>query len=468
MFEILKSMMKEEWRSHSTMFGSLMFFLFPVVISIFAFIGTLFLPVLENMLATDQIAILVHYLFVLFGLSVGAFGLFGREVMNRRFGQASMIAYSSRTLPISEREIFLNFFIKDVTYYFLLWILPFVIGFAAASPFISINLSYSGILLTTLTLSFLIGLSISFFFSTIYVHSFKLLVSILLLAVFLEILASNFFYINLLESLPTLSFFFVPSIKKIILSLSIILTLSSFSIIFMKVDYPEKKRRFKNSLGTLANKLRFSKYSFFIVKDFLDLKRSEGGVGKIIFSFLFPLAILWLLLSVFLKILPFSDFTVIFAVFLGVISSSMYNWLTEFDLFTAYSFLPVKVSTVIKSKLSSYVLINSISLIILILVTLTGGNFYYFLPAVLSFLAVSSYSLAVTVYLTGLYPSILLYNAKIFLLYFLLMSPILLALIFLSLFNPFYLFVSPLLAFPSFYLFKKSFTKWDSWNQPSF
>jgi hypothetical protein len=248
----------------------------------------------------------------------------------------------------------------------------------------------------------------------------------------------------------------------------IVIILPSLSIIFLKVDYPEKKRRFKNSLVTLTNKLRFSKYSFFIVKDFLDLKRSEGGVGKIIFSFLFPLAMLWLLLSVFLKILPYSDFIIIFAIFLGVISSSMYNWLTEFDLFTAYSFLPVKVSTIIKSKLSSYVLINSISLVILILVTLIGKDFYYFLPAVLSFLAVSSYSLAVTVYLTGLYPSILLYNAKIFLLYFLSIAPILLALIFLSLFNPFYLFVSPLLAFPSFYFIKKSFTKWDNWSQPSF
>jgi len=468
MFEILKSMMKEEWRSHSTMFGSLMFFLFPVVISIFAFIGTLFLPILKNILPTSQIALLVHYVFVLFGLSVGAFGLFGREVMNRRFGQASMIAYSSRTLPVSEREIFLNFFIKDVIYYFFLWILPFVAGFASASPFISISLSYSWILAITLTLSFLIGLSISFFFSTIYVHSLKLLVGILFFAVFLEILASNFLYVNLLESLPSLSFFFSHSVEKIILSLGIIIVLSSFSIIFLKVDYPEKKRRFKNSLDSMAGKLKFGRYSFFIVKDFLDLKRSEGGVGKIIFSFLFPLAVIWLLLSVFLKIIPFSDFTVVFAVFLGVISSSMYNWLTEFDLFTSYSFLPVKVSTVIKSKLGSYILINSISLIILILVTLTGGSIYYFLPAVLSFLAVSSYTLSVTVYLTGLYPGTLLYNAKIFLLYFFLISPILLVLIFLSLFNPLYLFVSPLLAFPSFFLLKKSFAKWDEWNQPTF
>ena len=473
MLEILKNMVKEEWRIHSTMFGGRMFFLFPIVILIFSFVGSLFLPVYTKFLAFNQVALLAHYIFVLFGMSIGAFGLFGREIMNRRFGQASMIAYSSRTLPLSERKIFLNFFIKDIIYYFLLWILPFVIGFAAASPFIStslsasINLGYSAVLLLTLTLSFLIGLSFSFVFSTIYVHSKKLLVGSLALLAILGLAANTYSPITLDNLLPPLSFFSQHSTSKLILSLAIVIVASSLSIVFLKVDYPEKKRRFKNSFDALTGRLGFTKYSSFVTKDFLDLNRSEGGPGKIIFSFLFPLAILWLLLSVLFKIIPNADPLITFSIFLGVISSSIYNWLTEFDLFTAYSFLPVKVSTVIKSKINSYVLLNLISLLILILAAI-GMGFHTFLPALISFLIVSLYSLSVIMYLTGLYPNILLYNAKIMLEYIFSICPVLLILLFLSIFKAPYMWISLLLIIPSSYLIKKSFPKWDNWDYPSF
>ncbi|MBS3052040.1 MAG: hypothetical protein J4428_01555 [Candidatus Aenigmarchaeota archaeon] len=468
MFEILMSMIKEEWRIHSTIFSGMKFFLFPFVISLFVFLVSLLFSIFSSIITFNQIALLIHYLFVLFGLSVGAFGLLGREIMNRRFEQASMIAYSSRTLPLSEKRILLNFFIKDIIYYFLLWILPVVVGFAIASPIISVNLNYSFILLTTLTLSFLIGLSISFFLSTIYVHSMKLLIGILSLTIISGVFTNRYFHTNVMELLPSITFFFNPSMNLIIASLAIVVILSSFSIFFFKVDYAEKKRMFKNHFNVLSNIFRFNKYSIFIAKDILDMNRSGGGMGKILFSLLFPLIIIWLMLSIFLKLLPTTNTLIMFSIFLGVMSSSIYNWLTEFDLFTAYSFLPIKTSEVIKGKLNTYVLLNIISLIILIVVALVTSILNYLLPSIASFIMVSFYSLAVTVYLTGLHPNILLYDAKILLAYVLLISPVLLALIFLSVLNPFYLLMSPLLMVLSICLIKKSFKKWDDWEQQSF
>jgi len=468
MFEILKNMIKEEWRIHSSLFGSFMFALFPIMIAVIAFIGSLFLPIFQFILPVKQILLFVHYLFVLFGLSIGSFGLFGREVMNRRFGQASMIAYSSRSLPVSERKIFFNFFIKDIIYYFILWILPFVVGLALASPFLSLSLIYSISLLLTLTLSFLIGLSIAFFLSTIYAHSSKLLIGILVLFAILGLFTASYLSIDLLMLLPSLSFFFMPSLSQLVLSLLLIITPSTLSLIFLKIDYPKKERKFKNSLVFLSKTLKFGKYSNFISKDFLDLNRSEGGLGKIIFSLLFPIAVVWLLLALFLKFVPIINVLVIFSMFLGVISSSIYNWLTQYDLFTSYSFLPVKVSDVMKSKTISYILINLIPLVILILVALGTNQSIYFLPALFSFLTLSSYTLSITILLTGLHPNILLYNAKIFLEYLFSIIPILLILIFLSLLNPFFLILSPILILLSFHFIKKSYIKWDKWEQPSF
>jgi len=466
MLEILRSMIKEEWRIHSSMFGSFMFALFPVLLSIIMFAGSLLLPILNEIIPINQLSTILHYMFIIFGLSVGSFGLLGREVMNRRFGQASLLAYSSRTLPVSEREIFLNFIVKDIIYYFSLWILPFVLGFALASPFMSISFIYSLSLLLTLTLSFLMGLSIAFFLSTIYAHSIKILVSILILFIASVLFTVNYFSLNPSALLPMFSLF--PSTDNIIFSLFLIIIPSAFSLMFLKVDYPQKKRLFKNSLEKLSSWFKFSRYSTFVSKDFLDFKRSEGGLGKIIFSFLIPISVAWLLLIIFLKFIPVLNFFIIFSIFLGAISSSFYNWLTEFDLFTSYSFLPVKVSTIIKGKINSYIIINSISVIILILVTFLARQSIYLIPSLFSFIAISSYTLAITIYLAGLTPSIFLYNAKIFSEYLLLISPILLALIFLSMPNPFYLIFSLFLIPISFNIINRSYNKWDKLEQLSF
>lgn len=468
MLEILKNMIKEEWRIHSSLFGSFMFALFPVLLTIIMFAGSLVLPILKVIIPINQLLIILHYMFIIFGISVGSFGMLGREVMNRRFGQASLLAYSSRTLPVSERKIFINFIIKDILYYFFLWILPFVLGFALASPFLSISFIYSASFLMTLTLSFLMGLSIIFFLSTIYAHSSKILIGILILFIASILFAVSYFSINLPVLLSMLSFSFFPSITKIMIYLFLIIVPSAFSLAFLKVDYPQRKRLFKNSLEKLSRLLRFSRYSTFISKDFLDFKRSEGGLGKIIFSFLIPVSVSWLLLVIFLKFIPVLNFFIIFSIFLGAISSSFYNWLTEFDLFTSYSFLPVKVSTIIKSKISSYIIINLISVLILILAIFLTRQSIYLIPSLFSFLTVSSYTLAITIYLAGLTPSIFLYNAKIFSEYLLLISPVLLVLIFLSMPSPFYLIFSILLVPISLHIINKSYNKWDKLEQSFF
>ncbi|MDK2863358.1 MAG: hypothetical protein PWQ46_1068, partial [Methanomicrobiaceae archaeon] len=88
--ELFVAMMKEEWRIHSTIFGNLGFALFPAVIAVFAFLGSLTLPIFADVLPYDVVALLAHIIFLLMGVMVGSFGLMGREVMNRRFGQASL------------------------------------------------------------------------------------------------------------------------------------------------------------------------------------------------------------------------------------------------------------------------------------------------------------------------------------------------------------------------------------------
>ena len=106
MLDLFIAMVREEWRVHAVLFGPAMFALLPVLVGAMAFMGAFLVPVVNQALPTGDLASIVHVLFLLLGAMVGGFGLVGNEVMNRRFGQASFVAFAARTLPLSERRIF--------------------------------------------------------------------------------------------------------------------------------------------------------------------------------------------------------------------------------------------------------------------------------------------------------------------------------------------------------------------------
>ncbi|MBN2111207.1 MAG: hypothetical protein JW705_09020, partial [Methanosarcinaceae archaeon] len=161
MFELFNSMMKEEWRMHSSFFGNRAFALFPVVIAAVSMLLSLSMIIFGRIISQAEVLLGLHYMLLLMGSMVGGFGLLGREVMNRRFGQASLLAYSSRTLPISERVIFSNFIIKDVIYYFFLYVLPLTVGFVGGAALIGLHYPLFT-LVTTLFIAFCTGLSLIF------------------------------------------------------------------------------------------------------------------------------------------------------------------------------------------------------------------------------------------------------------------------------------------------------------------
>lgn len=462
--DLFLAMMKEEWRIQSTVFGGRWFALFPAVIAIFAFLGSLALPLFSDALPYTVIALLAQILFLLAGVMVGSFGLMGREFMNRRFGQASLIAYASRSLPVSEQRIFAAFLVKDTLYYILLYVLPFAVGFAAATPFISLDPGCALLAFVSLTLAFLMGLSAVCLLSTLYARSVRLLIGAAAVLAVSGIAVSH----SGIPVFPPYAFLLDPGPEPLVLSLLLILVPAAVSVLFVTVDYPDRAKRFRNSLDPLAERLRRLGSAHFIAKDALDLLRSEGGAGKVVFSFLLPVGLVWVCLRVLIRFIPGIDPLVVFAVLLGVISATIYNWLTEFDSFSSYTFLPVEVSEVIDGKLKGYSLLSLLPVAVLVFAAATTGGAGTFLPALAAFLSVSAYTLAVTVYLTGLYPNVMLYHAGVFLWYVLATSPALLLIIFASILDPLYAFGSLLLILPAALLLSRGRTKWQAWEMPGY
>lgn len=463
--DLFYAMMKEEWRIHSTIFGSAGFALFPVMVAIFAFAGSLTLPIFTDTLPYTAMAMLALALFLLAGVMVGSFGTMGREFMNRRFGQASLVAYASRSLPVSERRIFATFLVKDTVYYILLYVLPFAAGFTAATPFISLDQALGLLALISLALAFLSGLSAICLLSTLYARSVRLLAGT---AVVLAACGVGACGLGTLPVFPPYAFLLDPGPVPLALSLILILVPAAASVLLVTVDYPDRTKRFENRLDPLAERLRAVGSAHFIAKDALDLLRSEGGAGKVIFSFLLPLGLVWVCLRILIRFIPGIDPLVVFAVLLGVLSATIYNWVTEFDSFSSYTFLPVEVSEVIDGKLKGYALANLLPAAVLVLAAATAGGMGTFLPAFAAFLSVSAYTLAVTVYLCGLSPNVMLYSAGVFLRYILAISPVLLGLIFASILDPAYAFASLLLIPAAGHLIARGRRKWQAWEMPGY
>jgi hypothetical protein len=465
---IFTAMLKEEWRVHSTMFGTAGFALFPLFLVFLSSVAALFWPFFSDVLPPRTAVTILHACYLLAGMSVGGFGLFGREVMNRRFGQASMIAYSSRSLPVSEQSILGNFLLKDTVYYLFFWVFPFVAGIAVTAPWIGLPFASVLALLVTLSLSFLLGLSAVFLLSTIYVHSPRALLALLVLGAagaFIYARSLNAGWINLL---PSLGLYYAPSITLLSVTLLLIIVPSALSIRFLKIEYPEETKRFPEALDRLTGVFGWSPDAHLMAKDALDLSRSEGGAGKVVFSFLFPVAFIWIALFILLRFIPMLSRIMVFAILLGVVSSTIYNWVTEFDLFSSYAFLPVDAATVIRGKLGSYGLLNLVSVAILAAAGLGTGQAGLLLPALLVFASVSFYAVAVTIYVGGLSPSVMLYNAKVYVPYLGLITPALLFLLFVSIPNPWFALASLCLVPPGWFILGRAFTRWGAVEQPGF
>ncbi|HNX18298.1 MAG TPA: hypothetical protein PKM50_08255 [Methanoregula sp.] len=468
MFELFIAMVKEEWRIHSTMFGSLSFALFPILIFWIAFMGSFLLPLIRGVLPAGDLSLLLHSSYLMLGFMVGAFGLLGTEVMNQRFGQASLLAYSARSLPLSERFIFANFVVKDTLYYFVLWVLPLALGFLLASPFIGIPLTLPLLLSLTLTLSFLSGLCIVFFLSSVYARSKPALAAILAI---LAVITGAFYLItgqNPAQFYPPLQLFLDFSWTGLFIICAAIAIVFWLSIRLFSPDTTGPVKHHKNLLVPLSNKLSFLPNPPFAAKDLIDMYRSGGMVGQVIFSFLIPLFVIWFFLLLLHGYLPMYGLLLEFAIVTGVIASTMYTWITMFDTFGAYACLPVNVRTLIKSKITSFSVLQIIPAVFIAVVAVISGQAEYLVPAVVLTLSVSFYSLGITVWLTGLSPSMLVYDVKVMVRYLILTGIALLILSVIVFAEPFAAVGAVLLLFPALFFVRLGYAKWETREQPAY
>jgi hypothetical protein len=139
-----------------------------------------------------------------------------------------------------------------------------------------------------------------------------------------------------------------------------------------------------------------------------------------------------------------------------------------FDTFGPYACLPVAVSTLIASKLTTFAVLQVIPAIFIASVALLSGGTAYLIPAVVLTISISFYAVAVMALLCGLSPNVLVYDVKVLLVYLILVGIVLAIFTAIAFTNPYFALSSVILLIPTWLLVQKAKVRWDSVDPKGF
>ena len=419
---LLRLMLREEFRVHATYSGRTMFLSFPFIIILFSLGIAVTSERLFAYTPLGDAVLLLHISVFLYGLSVGAFGFLGRQYLERTTGTRNYIVAMPGLLPMALRRTFLGMYIRDAIFYVALLLAPATIGLALSVPVTHFRLTSIAVLFGAALLSFLVGMSLSFFVSTVYMRS-RMGFSAAVLgvsALFASAGATRSIPVSWIVPglaahlfLPPFAFDPAAAMAYVALGLVAIVGLVSASALFVPERYEPRASPATSELPKVDDRLRrFPRYGTLLAKELVDLKRS-GTYAKMFFSFVTPLLFLsftaWFV-RYGLQV-PVGFNTVFYAGMVGFFGVILYNWLTNVDATDYLATMPVSVPQVIRTKLIAFLLMTTwIGIGFVVGISWLNADTRLLWLAIPIVFVTSVYIVVMTAYLTGLRTNSFLFN----------------------------------------------------------
>jgi MFS family permease len=414
---LLPLMLKEEFRFHSSHSNSYIFLSFPAIVCIFSFATAVSSPRIFEEISPNRLLQMVHISIILYGMSVGAFAFMGMQMVERRFGRRNFLVAMPSLLPITYKKTFLGLYLRDVIFYLALLILPLILGLLLSVPITHFRLTSIGFLFVAVLLSFLVGMSISFFMSAVYVRFPKIFLG-LVCAMIVTALAYGFGVYDIGLLIPTIELQITKEPFYLMESLALILLLPFMATLLTKERHELKVSKFKSVFAEFEERFMFAKsYSTLLAKEFLDLKRSRT-FGKIFFSFIVPL--IFLSFSSFIVKygfnIPVGFNTIFYGAMVGFFGILIYSWLNNVDVTDYFETLPLSVPQVIKARLIVFFILTLwISTIFVVGIAVINGDLGVLWLALIVMFITSTYMVITIAYLTGLRPNTSLFAPDVML-----------------------------------------------------
>lgn len=413
---LVRIFISEERRLNASMIGGAQFLMFPVVILFMSFVLGIASEQLLKDLPLEQAYLLLHSVIIIYGMSVGGLATFGDRIAERRFGPISMVLQTPATQPISYRELFTAFYVKEIIYYFLYSVLPLVGGIALTIPLTGFQLSSVLFLLLTVTLSFLFGLSFSFFLSAVHARSRAVLGALLGSLGLLVLSVSAIGAFDLIYLVPSMALQRTHDAVFLLAGLLMFLVFSAAALRTVKVTPGKHSHRYKAEMLEKAERFSWSGgYAKLMGKEWIDLLRSRT-LAPVLGAYVGPLAMLAALLWVLEKALTIDlEFNMVFyAAMIGFFSVSIYSWLNLLDNNTFMDVLPITVGQVIRTKL---ILLSIVALVtstaFLSLLSFLLGEAGTLPLGLLVAYVTTAYTVTATAYLTGLRTNSYLFDPRV-------------------------------------------------------
>ena len=403
------AMLREEWRMHSHLFGDTRFALFPLLILLLVALGSYALAIAGTGL--DGIAFGLTLFTVFFGLHTGSIGLVSRDAVRDLLGDTTLLVFSARTLPVTERRLVAIFMLKDVVYYTALFLTPIAFGAIAGHSVIAGFPGFRSLALfwfATL-LAFVLGIAITL--AGIAIASRGVPGEALFLGSLL--LAGG----SIWQGVPVLSYgpYGVYRDPPPFLVVGNLLAVTGFAVVgiygFRRSEGSSTTRsdasyrRWRGVLPGGRNGLT--------AKMLLEVHRSDGGFLKAVFSggIIFGVtAYLVGLVESITGVPPSTGLT--YGGMLSLTAFTTYNWLTVADDEQRYTIYPLDVTDVFQAKFHAFLLLA---------IPVAAG--YYVLAQLLwpapvleslvgvaVLFGVGLYLYGLTVYLTGFRPNAFLFD----------------------------------------------------------
>jgi hypothetical protein len=299
-------------------------------------------------------------------------------------------------------------------------------GLLFAAPITGFSYVSIGLFFAAVLLSFLIGLSLSFLASVLFIRS---------RATFLALTTTlaGIFVLHLMTGTPSLDTIILPlslqmemspfagdAIRAVMLGSAavaevVIMTFLAYSMVDIRMS--SVSHSYEGKLPEYYERLPLFKglNRILVSKELVDLKRS-GTVSKMFFSFVLPLLFLsftaWFVNNGLA--IPVGFNTVFYAAMVGFVGTLMYSWLNNIDLSEYYSILPVSVPQLIRVRVVVFLLLTvGISAGFVVAIAFINGDTEFLWLAMIVMFLTSLYMAAVTAYLTGLKTNTFLFDTSI-------------------------------------------------------
>ncbi len=422
---LLRLMIKEEFRVHASYSGRKMFLFFPLIVVVFAFVIAVTSGKLLAYTPLADAILLLHLSVFLYGMSVGAFGFLGRQYLERKNGTRNYIVTMPGILPMRLRQTFLGMYVRDAIFYVGLLLAPATAGLILSMPITHFRLTSIAILFGAALLSFLLGMSLSFFVSTLYmrsrvgfVTSVAAVSAIFGAAGVLHVIPVSWILPALAahDLLPPFGVNLPAALGFVALNLVAVGLLVGAAVALVPERYEPPATVAREELPRMVDRfVRFPRYGTLLAKELVDLRRS-GTIVKMFFSFVAPLLFLsftaW-----FVRYgmqVPVGFNTVFYAGMVGFFGVMLYNWLNNIDAVDYMATVPVSVPEVIRTKLLTFLMMTSwITVGFVVGIAWLNGDTRLLWLAIPVALITSVYMVTMTAYLTGLRTNSFLFDPAV-------------------------------------------------------